>query len=87
MIKVSVMYANTPGARFDHTYLIKARLGMQALQCEQGPCWRACAICLPKHQTTLIAVAHQLGFVLHVSGLRLSEGHWRKFLEGTQNCG
>ena len=27
MIKVSVMYANTPGARFDHTYLIKARLG------------------------------------------------------------
>lgn len=25
MIKVSVMYANTPGARFDHTYLIKAR--------------------------------------------------------------
>jgi hypothetical protein len=27
IIKVSVMYANTPGARFDHTYLIKARLG------------------------------------------------------------
>ena len=27
MIKVSVMYANTPSARFDHTYLIKARLG------------------------------------------------------------
>jgi hypothetical protein len=27
MIKVSGMYANTPGARFDHTYLIKARLG------------------------------------------------------------
>ena len=27
MIKVSVMCANTPGARFDHTYLIKARLG------------------------------------------------------------
>ena len=27
MITVSVMYANTPGARFDHTYLIKARLG------------------------------------------------------------
>jgi hypothetical protein len=25
MIKVSVMYANTPGARFDHTDLIKAR--------------------------------------------------------------
>ncbi len=34
MIKVSVMYPNTPGARFDHTYyrdkhmpLVKARLG------------------------------------------------------------
>jgi len=34
MIKVSVMYPNTPGARFDHTYyrdkhmpLIKARMG------------------------------------------------------------
>ena len=27
MIKVSVTYANTPSARFDHTYLIKARLG------------------------------------------------------------
>jgi uncharacterized protein (TIGR02118 family) len=34
MIKVSVMYANTPGARFDHAYyrdkhmpLIKARMG------------------------------------------------------------
>ncbi len=27
MIKVSVMYANTPGARFDHTHQIKARLG------------------------------------------------------------
>ena len=34
MIKVSVMYANTPGARFDHDYyrdkhmpLVKARLG------------------------------------------------------------
>ena len=34
MIKVSVMYANTPGARFDHAYyrdkhmpLLKARMG------------------------------------------------------------
>jgi uncharacterized protein (TIGR02118 family) len=34
MIKVSVMYPNTPGARFDHTYyrdthmpLVKARMG------------------------------------------------------------
>ena len=34
MIKVSVMYPNTPGARFDHTYyrdrhmpMVKARLG------------------------------------------------------------
>ena len=34
MIKVSVMYANTPGARFNHTYyrdkhmpLVKARMG------------------------------------------------------------
>jgi uncharacterized protein (TIGR02118 family) len=34
MIKVTVMYANTPGARFDHTYyrdkhmpLVKARMG------------------------------------------------------------
>ena len=34
MIKVSVMYANTPGARFDHAYyrdkhmpLVKARMG------------------------------------------------------------
>ena len=27
MIKVSVMYANTPGVRFYHRYLIKARLG------------------------------------------------------------
>ncbi|MBA3937159.1 MAG: EthD family reductase [Planctomycetes bacterium] len=38
MIKVSVMYPNTPGARFDHTYyrdkhmpLVKARMGASCL--------------------------------------------------------
>jgi len=38
MIKVTVMYANTPGARFDHAYyrdkhmpLVKARLGDSCL--------------------------------------------------------
>ena len=38
MIKVSVMYPNTPGARFDHTYyrdkhmpLVKARMGDSCL--------------------------------------------------------
>jgi uncharacterized protein (TIGR02118 family) len=39
MIKVSVMYPNTPGARFDHAYyrdkhmpLVKARLGAHLLR-------------------------------------------------------
>ena len=39
MIKVSVMYANTPGARFDHEYyrdkhmpLLKARMGAACLR-------------------------------------------------------
>ncbi len=49
MIKVSVMYPNTPGARFDHTYyrdkhmpLVQRLMGrkLQALHGGQGSCGR-----------------------------------------------
>ena len=58
MIKVSVMYPNTPGARFDHAYykdkhmpLVKARLGeaCKFYTVDKGHCrrrtWRACDLC------------------------------------------
>lgn len=65
MIKVSVMYANTPGARFDFDYyvnkhipLVKARLGAACKGCTVD---RGMAGGEPGAPATYIAIGHVFG--------------------------
>jgi len=62
MIKVSVMYANTPGARFDHTYyrdkhmpLVKNRMGAS---CKYYTVDKGLAGGAPGTPATYIAMCH-----------------------------
>lgn len=83
MIKVSVMYPNTPGARFDHDYyrdkhmpLIKARMGehCQRYTIDKGLAGRA-----PGTPATYVAMCHiycesvesyEAGFGPHAAEIR-----------------
>ena len=83
MIKVSVMYPNTPGARFDHQYyrdkhmpLIKERMGAKCkyYTIDKGLSGRA-----PGTQATYVGMCHifcdsvedyQIGFDPHSSEIR-----------------
>lgn len=78
MIKVSVMYANKPGARFDHAYyrdkhmpLVKARMGNS---CKFYTVDKGLAGMAPGEAATYVAMCHiycdsveafQAGFVPH----------------------
>lgn len=78
MIKVSVMYPNTPGARFDHTYyrdkhmpLLKARMGDK---CRSYTVDKGLAGGAPGAPATYVAMCHvfcdsvedfQAGFTPH----------------------
>ena len=62
MIKVSVMYPNTPGARFDHVYyrdkhmpLLKARMGDA---CKYYPVDKGLAGGAPDVPATYVAMCH-----------------------------
>jgi len=62
MIKVSVMYANTPGARFDHAYyrdrhmpLVQARMGAA---CKRYTIDKGVAGAAPGTAATYVAMCH-----------------------------
>jgi len=62
MIKVSVMYPNNPGARFDHTYyrdthlpLVKARMGDR---CKSYTIDKGLAAGVPGQAATYIGMCH-----------------------------
>jgi uncharacterized protein (TIGR02118 family) len=83
MIKVSVMYPNTPGARFDHEYyrdqhmpMLKARMGEH---CKYYTIDKGLAGGVPGAPATYIAMchifcdsveAHQAGFGPHAQEIR-----------------
>lgn len=83
MIKVSVMYPNTPGARFDHDYyrdkhmpLVKARMGDN---CKSYSVDKGLAGGAPGAPATYIAMCHifcdsaeafQAGFMPHAGEIR-----------------
>jgi uncharacterized protein (TIGR02118 family) len=82
MIKVSVMYANTPGARFDHEYyrdkhmpLVKKRLGDA---CVYYTVDRGLAGGAPGAPATYIGMCHIFSSVSPSSRFRRASGRTQK---------